>query len=102
MENVTVNKELVKSETDIIVEDLETKVSPGTIARTIFLLITMINAGLAIFGKTPLPFRPDEAQIYAEVSFVIQIVAAIIAWWKNNSFTRPAILGDWFKDKVKG
>lgn len=100
MANETVKK-LTETEDDIMLEELETKISAGTIARTIFLLITMINAGLAMFGKTPLPFKPDEAQIYTEVSFVLHVVAAVLAWWKNNSFTRPAILGDWFMKQVK-
>jgi len=100
MVNETVKK-LTETEDDIMLEELETKISAGTIARTIFLLITMINAGLAMFGKTPLPFKPDEAQIYTEVSFVLHVVAAVLAWWKNNSFTRPAILGDWFMNQVK-
>ena len=35
------------------------KVSKGTIARTAILVLTMINSGLAIFGKSPLPISDE-------------------------------------------
>ena len=61
------------------------KVSKGTIARTAILVLTMINSGLAIFGKSPLPIS-DET-VTQVVSFGFSTAAALVAWWKNNSFT---------------
>ena len=65
------------------------------------MIITIANSALAIFGKEKLPFSPSEAEIYQAVSFAIDVAATVIVWWKNNSFTRPAQLGDWFKEQVK-
>ena len=68
------------------------KVSKGTIARTAILVLSMINNGLAIFGKSPLPIG-DET-VTQVVSFVLSMMAALVAWWKNNSFTEAALKAD--------
>lgn len=94
-------KDLNTVDLENVEELIETKVSPGTVARTIFMIITIANSALAIFGKEKLPFSPTEAEIYQTVSFLIDVAATIVVWWKNNSFTRPAQLGDWLKDQVK-
>ena len=96
-------KKTVVNEVELenVEEFIVTKVSPGTIARTVFMLITIANSALAIFGKEKLPFSPSEAEIYQAVSFAIDVAATVIVWWKNNSFTRPAQLGDWFKEQVR-
>lgn len=67
-------------------------VKPETIARTIFLFISLANQMLAIAGKEILPFTED--MVYQGVSLVATIVAAVLAWWKNNSFTKAAIEAD--------
>lgn len=67
-------------------------VSTGTIIRTIVLAIALINAVLTMCGINPLPFSDDE--IYEGVSAVVAVVATIVAWWKNNSFTKAAIKAD--------
>ena len=54
------------------------KVSKGTIARTAILVLTMINSGLAIFGKSPLPIS-DET-VTQVVSFGFSTAAALVAW----------------------
>ena len=43
-------------------------------------------------GKNPLPFSDDE--VYTGVSAVVATVAAVWAWWKNNSFTAAAVKAD--------
>ena len=68
------------------------KPSAGTIARTIILVVAIINNALAIAGKSPLPISNEE--ITEVVSFVFTTVAAFVAWWKNNSFTQKAIAAD--------
>ena len=69
-----------------------TKISKGTIARTVLLAIALINQILAIKGWSPLPFE-DEA-VTDIVSMAMTIGAATAAWWKNNSVTRAAIKAD--------
>lgn len=74
-------------------------ISKGTIIRTACLILTLINAGLAIFGKSPLPI--DDAMIEQVVSFVFMAASAIAAWWKNNSFSKDAIQADRFLASLK-
>ncbi len=57
----------------------------GTLARTITLVVALLNLVLTGFGKNPLPFSDE--QIYAGLSALVTVVAALAAWWKNNSFT---------------
>lgn len=71
---------------------MENKISKGTIIRTACLLLAIINAILAMFGKSPLPI--DDALIENIVSDVFLIVSSLPAWWKNNSFTKAARKAD--------
>ena len=64
------------------------KVSKETIARTVVLFVALLNTVLNACGKNPLPFSDDE--VYTGVA----TVAAIWAWWKNNSFTAAAVKAD--------
>ncbi|MSA02927.1 phage holin [Lactonifactor sp. BIOML-A3] len=68
------------------------KISAGTIARTIVLGLALINQILAIYGKSPIPV--SEEQVNLLISTIITIVTSLIAWWKNNSFTKSAIAAD--------
>ena len=45
------------------------KTDIGTITRTILIIIALINQGLVIAGKNPLPFEDD--QIDQVISFAI-------------------------------
>lgn len=74
-------------------------ISAGTIARTIFLALALINQVLAVFGKPILNITED--QIGQAVSIFWTIAATIIAWWNNNSFTTAAIMADQFKAGVE-
>lgn len=67
-------------------------ISKGTIVRTILLVLTMVNSGLALFGKSPLPIADE--QVTEVVSFVLLAGTSLMAWWKNNSFTAKAIEAD--------
>ena len=77
-------KEVIASE--------ELKISPGTIARTIILGVAIVNKILAYFGKPIINL--DSALLSEFVSDAWLIISAITAWWKNNSFTLPALAGD--------
>lgn len=67
-------------------------IETGTIVRTAVLIVALINMVLTSFKKNPLPFSDDE--VYSGVSAVVTVVAALVAWWKNNSFTLKAIEAD--------
>lgn len=68
------------------------KVSKKTIVRTVVLFVALLNTVLNACGKNPLPFSDDE--VYTGVSAVVATVAAVWAWWKNNSFTSAAVKAD--------
>lgn len=70
-----------------------------TIARTIALAIALTNQILAIFGKEALPFADND--VYQLVSLIATIVTSGVAWWKNNSFTKPAIEADTYLKEVR-
>mgnify|MGYP000619230215 FL=1 len=71
---------------------MNTEVSLGTISRTVFLALALVNSLLTAFGKNPLPFSDEE--LYAGVSSVVTVIASLLAWWKNNSFTKEALKAD--------
>lgn len=68
------------------------KISAGTIARTACLLLALTNQILSACGKPILPI--ESATVEQLVTAGITTVAALIAWWKNNSFTQAALAAD--------
>ena len=64
---------------------MKPKISAGTVARTLVLVLTLVNMVLTALGKNPLPF--SDSEVYTAVSSAAVAAAAIAAWWKNNSFT---------------
>ncbi|MBQ6707591.1 MAG: phage holin [Clostridia bacterium] len=75
------------------------KIEKGTIIRTVLLVISFINMGLEMAGKGVLPFSNEEVSAF--VSYIWAAVSAIVAWWKNNSFTKQAIEADKVLNKLK-
>ena len=75
------------------------KISAGTIARTIILLLALINQCLSMAGVSPLPI--EDKQVEAIITTAWTVITALIAWWKNNSFTQAALAGDALKDEIK-
>ena len=73
-------------------------VSSGTIARTLFLFLSLVNSALGMFGFTSLDI--DENTIYTVVTGVTTIVSAVLAFWKNNSFTKEAIEADKYRENL--
>lgn len=67
-------------------------VKAGTIARTICLAIALGNQVLAVSGKGTLDIVEED--VYQVVSLIATIITTIVAWWKNNSFTKAAISAD--------
>lgn len=74
-------------------------VSAGTIARTAVLLLALTNQVLSALGKPVLPI--ESAQLEQIVTTGITTVAALVAWWQNNSFTPEAIKADEEYDRLK-
>ena len=68
------------------------KISAGTIARTIILLLALINQCLSMAGVSPLPIEDEQVETIITTAWTV--IAALIAWWKNNSFTQAALVGD--------
>lgn len=74
-------------------------IKTDTIIRTLVLIVALINQALTVTGKSILPITDD--QISEIVTLVITIGASLWAWWKNNSFTKPAIKADEVLAKLK-
>ena len=72
--------------------NLNNKLSAGTIARTACLLLALTNQILSACGKPVLPI--ESATVEQLVTAGITTVAALVAWWQNNSFTQAAIAAD--------
>lgn len=75
------------------------KVSEGTIIRTAVLILALVNQLLTIADKNPLPFSDEQLQ--DGLSYLFTVCAAIAAWWKNNSFTQPALKADEVMSEIK-
>ena len=78
---------------------MNTNVSTGTIARTAALAVTLLNMILTAAGKNPLPF--SDTDIYSAVSTAATAAASLVAWWRNNSFTKEAIQADEYMNEMK-
>lgn len=74
-------------------------ITAGTIARTAVLLLALTNQMLSAMGKIPLPI--ESTTVEQLVTAGITTIAALIAWWKNNSFTKEAIAADKEYDGLK-
>lgn len=76
-------------------------ITKGTLARTVVLGLALVNQILSVTGHSVLPI--EDAQIETLVSTGWTIIAAAVAWWKNNSFTAAAIEADQvLKEKKNG
>ena len=67
-------------------------VSAGTVARTAVLLLALTNQVLSAMGKPILPI--ESSTVEQLVTAGITSVAALVSWWKNNSFTQAALAAD--------
>lgn len=70
----------------------KSKITAGTIARTIILALALTNQVLVMNGIQMIPISDEE--INTLVSTIWTIVASIISWWENNSFSKHAIEAD--------
>ena len=73
--------------------DTHCKISAATLARTAALALALTNQVLSACGKPMLPI---------ESATVEQLVtAALVNWWKNNSFTPEAIKADGYLEQLR-
>lgn len=70
----------------------QTNISAGTIARTIVLALALINQLLTVTGHAVLPITDE--QVNTLVSTIWTVIAALVAWYKNNSISAAAIEAD--------
>ena len=77
----------------------EPTISAGTVARTACLLLALTNQLLSALGKPMLPIESETVEQL--VTAGITTVAALVAWWKNNSFTPAALEADKTFDRLK-
>ena len=75
------------------------KISAGTIARTACLLLALLNQVLCAFGKSPLPIESETLNQLVTTS--LTVAAALVSWWKNNSFTPEAIKADDYLEQLR-
>lgn len=75
-------------------------ISAGTVARTLVLILAIINQILSACGKSPLPIESETLEQLVTAGFTT--VAALIAWWKNNSFTTNALKADALLAQLNG
>lgn len=76
------------------------KISTGTITRTIILVLALINQVLTMAGHSPIPI--EDETVTELIATAATVAAALVAWWKNNSFTQAAIRGDEVMKSLKG
>ena len=75
------------------------KISPSTIARTAALALALTNQILSACGKPVLPI--ESSTVEQLVTAGITTVAALVAWWQNNSFTAAAVAADSYMARLK-
>lgn len=71
----------------------------GTIVRTIVLFLAIANQILAIFGKSIIPIQEEQVNLLITTGWTV--ISALVAWWKNNSFTKEAIKADEIMAEMK-
>lgn len=67
-------------------------VSPQTWARTIIMILALVNQFLLILGKQAIPYVEED--VYTFISMIASAVSTLWVWWKNNSFSVSAQEGD--------
>ena len=74
-------------------------ITAGTIARTAILGLALTNQVLRATGHNVIDISDDTVNTFVATGFTI--VTAVVAWWKNNSFTSAAIGADKMKEQFK-
>lgn len=80
-------------------ENSRMTISAGTIARTICLCLALVNQILTATGHSVINISDESINTLISTGFTI--VTAIVAWWKNNSFTQSALKADEVMKELK-
>ena len=75
------------------------KISAATLARTAALALALTNQVLSACGRPVLPI--ESAAVEQLVTTGLTVAAALIGWWKNNSFTPEAIQADNYLEQLR-
>lgn len=75
------------------------KISAATLARTAALALALTNQVLSACGRPVLPI--ESAAMEQLVTTGLTVAAALIGWWKNNSFTPAAIQADDYLEQLR-
>ena len=79
--------------------DTHCKISAATLARTAALELALTNQVLSACGKPMLPI--ESATVEQLVTTGLTVTAALVNWWKNNSFTPEAIKADGYLEQLR-
>lgn len=74
-------------------------VKRDTIIRTVVLALALVNQTLMLTGHSVLPI--EDEQVTELLTLLFTIGSSVWAWWKNNSFTKPAIEADEYMHNLK-
>lgn len=97
MEENTIEKEELIDVSEIEPDDLAVTIE--TKVRTALFFIVWLNQIFAFVGAPTLDLDFDG--VYAVVSSIVTFAVSGWAWWKNNSFTKHALIGDVAKEAAK-
>lgn len=75
------------------------QISKRTIISTVINLIALINTVMIMIGKPLLNITDNEVTAVVTVAFTV--AAWVYGFWKNNSFTKPAIKADEYLDLLR-
>lgn len=75
------------------------KISAGTVARTVILIVALANQVLTVSGHSVIPINDEVINDFVSLAFTI--AASLVAWWKNNSFTANAITADEYLTELR-
>lgn len=70
-----------------------------TIIRTAVLALALLNQCFTVAGKPIININENEVNELISVAFTV--ITAVVAWWKNNSFTPEAIEADRYLSKLR-
>lgn len=71
-----------------------------TIIRTVLLALALLNQCLVVSGRPIIPIEEETLGQFISLGFTV--ITAVIAWWKNNSFTAEAIEADEYLEDLRG
>ena len=74
-------------------------ISKGTIIRTVLLALALINQILTATGHSIIPISDEQVTEFISLGFTV--ITAVVAWWKNNSFSEAAIKADEYMKGIK-